>query len=242
MASTQDLQEQSLTFYSTREGSLISEPNTLSLIVHEPSNQSSWVITALIQQSLSTDNECYLSPQSPPKSKDSFKTFLHTFANTEQSYSKYLNKYITKNKSNFNFHSYLTMPEKLASWDTQLLSQLKKEKNPVVILENPELILSIIPGMTIQKLLSQIQELQKYCILYITTPIVNSTFLSALLHRSSLIVSLTSLTTGRADDMSGTLSVSSGAVFVPHTIDHLKVENSQYSYLVTANNIKLFYK
>lgn len=240
MASTQDLQQQALTFFTTKEGSLISAPNTLSLILHEASNHPSWLITGLVQQALSTDNECFLAPHSPQYNKKCTPTFLHTFTNTEQSYARHINKYITKNKEHFKFHSYLTSSDKIMSWDTQLLSQLKRESNPILILENPELLLSIIPGMTLQKWLSQIQELQKHSILYIVTSTINSTFLYALLYRSSLIVSLTSLTTGRADDMSGTVGVSQGPVLFSR--DFAKVVDSQYSYLVSTNNIKLFYK
>ncbi|TID29532.1 hypothetical protein CANINC_001887, partial [Pichia inconspicua] len=132
--------------------------------------------------------------------------------------------------------------ENLSSWNTVLLEKLKKESNPLLILEHPELLLSIIPGMTFTKLLSQLQSLQKHSTLYIVTSTSNSLMLSALLHRSSLIVSLTSLTTGRADDMSGTLSVSKGPAYAFSNFEGLDVADSDYSYLVTTNNITVFYK
>lgn len=242
MTSTQDLQRQSLIFYQTKEGSLLSPPNTLSLIVHEASNHPSWIITGIVQQAISTNGECFLAPNSPHRLKTSSKTILHSFTNTEQSYSKHINKYITKNKDQFKFHSYLTSGENLELWHTKLLDQLRKESNPFLILENPELLLSIIPGMTLPRLLSQLQDLQKHSSLYIVTSTSNNLFLSALLHRSSLIVSLTSLTTGRADDMSGTLSVSKGPACSISNLENPNVTDSEYSYLVSTNNINIFYK
>lgn len=241
MASTSDLQQQALTFYSTKVGSLLSDFNTLSLILHDSSNCPAWLITGIIQQALSKDNECYLSPQAPKVTKATIPTFLYSFTNTEQTYSKCFQKYINSNKDFLKFTSYLSDSSKDPSkFSTDVLQDVGKvEEKPFVIIENPELLLSIVPGMTIIQLLSQLNEIQKHTTLYIVTSTSpnKSSLLSMLLHRSSLIITLTALTTGRADDMSGTLSVSPGPIKSKQN-----VSDRQYSYLVSTNNVKLFYK
>ena len=252
MASASDLQEQGLAFYSKHEQYLLSPQKSLSLIVHEPFNFPSWLVAGIIQQSLSNDNECYLSPQSLNRRKSALPTFLYSFSDTEVTYSKYFHKYVTKNRNMFTFKSFLSEDSiSLDSWNKFIHEQLKKSalsfgSPPVVILENPELLLSIVPEMTVCKLLSQIMAIQQESVLYIVTcsSILGAPqFLPALLHRSSLLVSLTPLTTGRADDISGILSISPGPV---HSNDKLKdsfsIADRQYSYLVTTNAVKLYFK
>lgn len=252
MASASDLQEQGLAFYSKHEQYLLSPQKSLSLIVHEPFNCPSWLVAGIIQQSLSNDNECYLSPQSPNRQKTASPTFLYSFSNTELTYSKYLHKYVTKNRNMFTFKSYITEDSiSLDTWDKSICEQLEKsaklcDSSPVVILENPELLLSVVPAMTISKLLSQIMTIQQKSALYVVTSssiIGAPQFLPALLHRSSLLISLTPLTTGRADDISGILSISPGPVQSNDRIeDRLSIADRQYSYLVTTNAVKLYFK
>lgn len=249
MASASDLQEQELTFYSENVHSLISPEKSLTLILHEPSNYPSWLTIGIAQQSLSNNNECYLSPQSPSYSKKPSPTFLYSFSETEQTYSKYVVKYITQNKEIFNFISFLTDSSiSEDKWDIDLRDKIKKlsgtsSSTPTVILENPELLLSIVPNLTIPKLLAQIMEIQKIATLYIvssTTSINSSDFISSLLHRSSIIISLTALTTGRADDISGILSISKGPIHDREKSN--KICDRQYAYFVSTNNVKLYYK
>lgn len=249
MASASDLQEQDLNFYSTHEHSLISPQNTLSLIVHEPSNYPSWLVSGIVQQALSPNSECFLSPQAPLKPNTPSPVILLSFTNTLQTYSKYTHKYITQNKDFFTFISFLTDTSiPLESWNQKVVNQLStlKSSKPIVIIENPELLLSIVPNMTTSKLLSQLHSIQKLSALYIVTSTSNtpissqSLFLPSLLHHSSMIVSLTSLTTGRADDISGILSISSGP---KHLVSNdSKIADLQYSYLVTTSGVKLYYK
>jgi hypothetical protein len=244
MTSTSDLQQQALTFYETREGSLLSSDNTLSLIVHDSSNSPSWLVSGIIQQSLSENNECYLSPQSPTLEKQASPSFLCSFTSPEHSYLKHFQKTITKNKQLFTFKSFLSdSSAQIEKWDSLIFEQIKSKNspNPIVIIEHPEILLSIIPGLTIDKLLSQIHEIQKISTLYIVTStslsLSYSQLLPILLHHSTLIISLTSLSTGRADDISGILSITSG----PQK-SLLNVSDRQYSYLVTTNNVKLYFK
>lgn len=249
MASASDLQEQELTFYSDNIHSLISPQKSLTLILHEPSNYPSWLNIGIAQQSLSNNNECYLSPQSPSYSKKPCPTFLYSFSETEQTYSKYVVKYITQNKEMFNFISFLADSSiSEDKWNIDLCKKIEKSletsaSTPTVILENPELLLSIIPDLTIPKLLSQIMEIQKVATLYIissTTSINSSDFINSLLHRSSIIISLTALTTGRADDITGILSISKGPVH--DCVKSKKLCDRQYAYFVSTNNVKLYYK
>lgn len=251
MASASDLQEQELTFYSNNTHSLLAEPKSLSLIIHEPSNYPTWLVSGIAQQALSDNNECYLSPQSQSLKKTPIPTYLYSFSQTEQAYSKYFHKYITKNKNLFTFHSFLTDDSiALESWDTSIISKLKlssstSTESPIVILENPELLLSIVPDMTTEKLLSQLMMIQKVATLYISssTTSLSSTnkFMMSLLHRSSMLVTLTALTTGRADDISGILSISKGPIH-NSSVSSKTISDHQYSYFVSANTVKLYFK
>lgn len=253
MASASDLQEQELSFYQGNIHSLIAPENSISLILHEPANYPSWLISGIIQQSISSNNECYLSQQSPAYPKTPSSTFFYSFSETEQTYSKYFLKYITQNKSLFQFISPLTDSTiSIESWNKSIITKVKETKTkdltPVVILESPELLLSIIPGLTIPKLLTQIMEIQKYATLYIalSTDLINSSELViSLLHRSSIILSLTSLTTGRADDISGVLSISKGPIHnedINKKLVSFKIADRQFVYFVSANGVKLYYK
>lgn len=246
MASASDLQQQALTFYDVHEGSLLSLPTSLSLIVHDAPNSPTWLISGIIQQSLSENNECYLSPQAPSLTKPANSTYLYSFNNPDHSYNRYFNKYLTKNRDLFKFTSFLSaFSSNLEKWDTYILNEIKQtsSKKPIVIIEHPELLISIIPRMTTNKLISKLAEIQKFSTLYIITSTslatAYQTFLPSLLHRSSLIISLTSLSTGRADDISGILSVSSGPKFVQ---SNSKISNRQYSYHVSTNSLKLYFK
>lgn len=246
MASASDLQQQALTFYETHEGSLLSASNSLSLIVHDASNSPTWLVSGIIQQALSETNECYLSPQAPTLRKIANTTYVYSFTNPEHLYNRYFNRYLTKNRELLKFTSFLSdFTSNLENWDTYILNQIKENtlQRPIVIIEHPELLISIIPGMTINKLISKLTEFQKFSTLYIvtSTSLTKSyqTLLPSLLHRSSLIISLTSLSTGRADDISGILSVSSGPKFMS---SNPKISDRQYSYYVSTNSVKLYFK
>lgn len=249
MASASDLQEQDLTFYDTIHHSLITTPKSLSLIVHDPTNEPSWLISGIIQQGLSETNECYLSPQSPNFQKPSSQVIFVTFLNTESTYSKSFSKLSVSNNSNFKLISFLdpkiNEKVKLENWFDFISKQISEntKNDSVLILENPSILLDLIPGLTNDKFLSQLQSLQSLSCLYITISSnlsYNSIILPQLLHRSSLIVSLTALETGRADDISGILSISNGPVLFSD--DKRKLNLREYSYLVTTNSVKLYYK
>lgn len=243
MASTSDLQEQALTFYKNKSNTLTPSQNTLSLITHDSSNFPSWLIAGILQQSVSTNNECFLSPNFPSINKESSPSYVYSFTNTIQTYNKYFLKYNIKNNENLHFTSFINSDAPtLASWYTSIISEIKSNRNPVVIIENPELVLLLDPTVTINKLLSQIQEIQKHCALYIvsttsTSSSFTSTYLPSILHRSSLIISLTALTTGRADDISGTLTISTGPI-----PNENQIESRQYSYLISNSAVKLYFK
>ena len=248
MASAFDLQEQTLTFFSGNESSLLAAPNSLTLIAHDSTNSPTWLTTAIIQQALSTLNECYLAPHSPSIDKNAIPAFLFSFTNTEQTYNKYFLKYLTKNKDQFTFTSFLAPhAPAVEDWYTHIVSSLKKQSTPsIVIIEHPELLLSIVPGMTPIKLLSCLHEIQRLSTLYVVTTTSTSsgntaTLLPSLLHRSSLIVSLTALNTGRADDISGTLATSIGPINTDK-IGQKNIEERHYSYQVNANAVKMYYK
>lgn len=252
MASVSDLQEQGLSFFSKHEHSILLPQQSLSLIVSEQSNSPTWLVSGVIQQSLSSDNECFLSPHSPSRQKPALPTFLFSFSNTELTYSKYFHKYITKNKDIFKFKSFITDDtQSLETWNSIILEDVKKIASykglsPVVIIENPELLLSVVPGMVLSKLLSQLMAIQQQCALYIVTSsstTIAPQFLPSLLQRASLLVSLTPLSTGRADDISGVLSISPGPIRLDEETDNTTpVADRQYSYLVSTNAVKLYYK
>lgn len=129
-----------------------------------------------------------------------------------------------------------------------------------IVLEQPELLLSLLDGLTSDDLNNKlILPLMKKCGLLIVSsnidafqnnendPLENtrdanecSRFLTSLIYKSIVILNLRSLETGRAKDVTGSLVISRGGQYSNNLSVHV-IEN-EYLYLTEKETTKLFYR
>jgi elongator complex protein 6 len=121
--------------------------------------------------------------------------------------------------------------------------------NRYLILENVDVLLTA--GNTPERILTLIHNLHAVSshiqiICNADSPLVTpGTYLSDshgllvnhLIHRSSLVVSLRPLETGRADDVTGVLRITRGP-----KVSQLKVIENEYLYFVTSDNVKIIHR
>ena len=136
---------------------------------------------------------------------------------------------------------------------------ISSKEGRILILEQPELLISSLEGMTSISLYNDfINKLQneKFQHIIIISNIdyynhyINSflqyqytTFFQSLQYKSDVIFTVKSLKTGFAKDISGTLTITKGGAFdiSKHANDVKIVENEYFFYVVKDNVVKLFY-
>ena len=138
-------------------------------------------------------------------------------------------------------------------------NHINSKEGRVLILEQPELLISSMEGLTAISLYNDfINKLhnEKFQHIIIISNIdyynhyINSfiqyqytTFYQSLQYKSDVLFTVKSLKTGYAKDISGTLTITKGGAFdnVKHVNDIKVVENEYFFYVVKDNVVKLFY-
>lgn len=137
---------------------------------------------------------------------------------------------------------------------TQLYGKIKagiKDVDRTVVLwENFDtLVMARYPLDSVLQLLHQLQTLSSAIYVFLNsdfplvtpgTPLADQyiTLLGALFAKSSLVVSLRPLETGRADDVTGVLRITRG----PRKTHDFKVIENEYLYFVTTDNVKIIHR
>ncbi|GAV47752.1 hypothetical protein ZYGR_0I00480 [Zygosaccharomyces rouxii] len=134
---------------------------------------------------------------------------------------------------------------------SDILQQFPLQNQSVIVLEQPELLLSLLEGSTSDEIHSQlITPLMKRCsVLILTTSVYDdsedatrdslefSRFTLNCIYKSIVVMSLRPLETGRANDVTGTLRITRGGVRSP-----VHVVENEYLYLNQKETTRLFYR
>ncbi|KAI5965733.1 uncharacterized protein KGF55_001096 [Candida pseudojiufengensis] len=261
---------QDLTFYKDHtlisDKILKSNNSYLTTITYIQGTSPNWLINSLIENSLQgsalpINQELKTTPS---RSNVIFISFLHN----KEFYIRNLKKNgidLTQN-SNFIFIDYFTnlFSEKIkdstnAINDTnKLFDDSKIPKNSIIFIESPEILLystNIISDDLLFNLIklnkktnqlfiisSKDEELIDYNVNEIDNPTFKITdFLTKLLFRSQLNISLLPLKTGRAKDITGSLTITKGCL--PYNDKNLIVNEKEYVYNITKDsNIKIYFR
>lgn len=133
-----------------------------------------------------------------------------------------------------------------------------KPESSVIVLEQPELLLSLVPNLSADMLSSKfINELRKKCALLVVNTVIDSVqednnndtapaiefkrFLQTNIYKSNVVISLSPLPTGRAKDVTGTMKITRGAKSFEGYIPDIHVVENEYLYLTEKETTKLFY-
>ncbi|KAK6456708.1 uncharacterized protein RJT20DRAFT_134018 [Scheffersomyces xylosifermentans] len=139
--------------------------------------------------------------------------------------------------------------------------KISNNKKKVVFIELPEVLLQA-TDFTSDGLLAEILKVNRLCRqLFIISakdhiksfnldssipqdPVFKTTdFLVKLFHRSHYNISLSPLSTGRASDITGSLTISKGSLPVDSVVDRLVINEKEYIYHITKDsNIRLFFR
>lgn len=142
----------------------------------------------------------------------------------------------------------------------ELLEQFTPDSQSTILIEQPELLLSLLDGLTSDELNQKfLQPLRKKCNLLIVSSSIDlfqdnendpldgsrgaveyTRFISSLIYTSIVVMNLRSLETGRAKDVTGSLMISRGGQ-TPAGLSVHVVEN-EYLYLTEKENTRLFYR
>ncbi|RCK59527.1 Elongator complex protein 6 [Candida viswanathii] len=237
----------------------------LSTITYNQSTSPTWLVNSLIETSLV--GSANLVNTDLKRVANRSKVTVISFVHNKEQYVLNCKKNIDleHNGKNFTFVDYFTKlftelikdPEN-ASMEVGKLFDVDV-MDGVVFLENPEILLYG-TSITSDELLFNIMKLNKKCKqLFVISAkgenVVNndallptdpgfkeSDFLIKLFHRSQLNISLQPLNTGRAKDITGSLTVSKGAIPY-YKLPNLKINEREYVYNVTKDSqIKLYYR
>ncbi|KAI3403373.1 hypothetical protein KGF56_003794 [Candida oxycetoniae] len=236
----------------------------LSIITYNQSTSPNWLVNSLIENALI--GTASLINQELKHVHHKSNVVLISFLHNENFYIKNCRKNgldLTQ-ISSFTFVDYFThlFQQKIkdpnnASEDVKGLFDIKVEPNSVIIIDAPETLLYS-TNISSNDLLSCLLKLNKKCYqMYITScknspqlvdyavnEIINPTykitdFITKLLFRSHLNITLEPLATGRAKDITGSLVVSRGVL--PY--DSLVVNEREYAYNITKDsNVKIFFR
>ncbi|KAH3663312.1 hypothetical protein OGAPHI_005302 [Ogataea philodendri] len=251
MSSSSDLQQQDLVVFE--DHSIVprssSEYHYLTLILFNSATRPTWLVTALVENSLF--GTCYLN-KSPISRRSSTPVVLASLNTAESTYRKQL----ARLKGDLAEFKYVDLLSNYSNWFEMLsaqIDQLAKKGKPNVFLENPEFLL-FLSDTKVDTLLLQLQKLNAKCNLFLISSndeslleyseipddlaTIHTSFLTKLVHRSNLLMSLRPLKTGRAVDVTGELTICRGLIDSPQ-----KVAEKEYLYLVNKEGtVKLFYR
>lgn len=209
-------------------------------------------------------SSCWLSQLLAARVKSDNPVTLVTFTNRGLIHEKGLKKYniepSTVQKSQFQIvdlsDKLVTTKGKFERIDVDTLmkyikSSISIQQNPVIILENPEIMLSFgTNALELVNFIHQLEQLNTQSLFVSSnndpelindgTPIAEEMrlFATQIIHKSSLYISLRPFETGRADDVTGVLRVSPG----PRVVEDAPstVTEAEYLYLVSHDSVKLY--
>lgn len=137
-----------------------------------------------------------------------------------------------------------------------LLDMFPENRNGMIIIEQPEILLSLIPNLTADILGSKfINALRKKCGHLVINSVIDPVqedietstavefkrFLQSNIYKSQALIALNPLPTGRAKDVTGTLRISRGPSSIQGIIPDLQIAENEYLYLTDKDNTELFY-
>lgn len=142
----------------------------------------------------------------------------------------------------------------------ELLQQFPTDIQSTIIIEQPELLLSLLDGLTSDELNQKfLQPLRKKCNLLIVASSIDlfqdnendpldgsrgaveyTRFITSLVYTSLVVLNLRALETGRAKDVTGSLMISRGGQAADNLSVHV-IEN-EYLYLTEKESTRLFYR
>lgn len=256
-------QKQDLTLF--QDGSILPvaqlKQNILCLITSSHGTHPSWLVNALIENALF--DTCYLNHDKAEKYEKA-EVVVISFMNDKETYARNLKKIgVETEKSNFTFIdlftdfflNHLTVKQIIEEFERidALLAKKSSAQPKCVFIEGIEFLLSatsITPYQLLQYLfkfnshpatsLFLISSIDKELITVKqnsqdTPEFKNLDFLTKLFHRSNIILNLKPLETGRAKDVTGTLTITNGGI--PSS-----VLEKEYLFLVSKDSTKLFYR
>lgn len=137
-----------------------------------------------------------------------------------------------------------------------LVDMFPDNRDSFIVLEQPELLLSLVPNLTSDMLNTKfINELRKKCALLVVNTVIDSVqeenesapaveykrFLQTNIYKSNVVISLSPLPTGRAKDVTGTLKITRGPKSFEGFVPDIHVVENEYLYLTEKEATKLFY-
>lgn len=263
MSSAADLQPQDLAIYKDSSITLkTSNQHNLNLLLYTESNKATWLTTALIQSCLL--DRCYLNATQLHGTEYSLESpksnvLLVSVADGNEVYAKQFQRFIKLNIASsmpsFEFVSFIQSG--IENWFDQIkgkVNELSKNNEPVNIFITDIHLLLFLTDTTCDRLLSQISQINKLGNLYLILPsdkslldysedsndfaTLYSSFLMKLVHKSNLLLHVRPLRTGRAEDITGELTINRG--LIPSTTE---VHERDYLYnIVKEGNVKLYYR
>jgi elongator complex protein 6 len=254
-------QNQDLVLFS--DNSIIPEINFCSLITHTQGTSPSWLVDVLIENGLY--NTCAINHEKKQRKTAKADVMFISLLHDSKFYDlKRIGVELGEVKE-FHFvdlftdlFTKVTDVESVSEIFDQLASQLSSytNKDKVVLIEGIEFLLAS-TAISSTQLLNQIIKLQKKSTaLFIVSSAdkelidvkVNNVqlpefktndFLLRFIHRSHLVISLRPLDTGRAKDVTGTLTISRGAL----PLSNIQVLEKEYLFFVSRDQpTKLFFR
>ncbi|KAG7843962.1 hypothetical protein KL941_004444 [Ogataea angusta] len=251
MTSSSDLQQQDLVVFEDRSILPKSDPdhNYCTLVLYKASTRPTWLNVALVENSLF--GTCYVN-KTPISDRSTAPVVFASLSVDETTYRKQL----ARLKGDLAGFKYVDLFNSYQDWYTKISLEVDRQSKvdkPNVFIENPEFLL-FLTDITVDKLLAQLRKLNTKCNLYLISSsdeslmeysdspddlaTVHATFLTKLAHRTSLILSLRPLRTGRAEDVTGELTIGRGLIGSPK-----KIVEREYLYLINKEGtVKLFYR
>lgn len=253
-------QQQDLSVFADHSVTQIDE-KCLSVITHVHGTLATWLVSGLIESYLY--GTCNLINTSSNKtiSQAKSKVILISFSNDHRLYDKFFKKINLEAVNNANF-KFVSVLNEVFDNESVIFEKIMKEitnftsvEKPLnVVIESPEILLHT-TDMETDSYLSFLNSVQKKTtnltlvssidknMINFQTPSEDSIefrhteFMSKLFYRSNVIFNLKPLETGRADDVTGTLTVSKGLQ------QKLEVVEKEYLFLINKEgNVKLFYR
>lgn len=261
------LQKQDLNIFS--DHSVISKElcngssHDMIFLTSSPSNSPFWLINALIETQVlgvpySLNTESTYSNNLKSSRGVSIGSFIHD--------AKHFTNALSKLKippDAYNIFDLLTdfvlktITKPRAKVLSDLVNLFPHNPSSVIILEQPEMLLFLLEGLTSEELHQKfIMPLMRKCGLLIISTTLNTSneelntrsrdaieltrFTVGCFYKSIAVLSLRPLDTGRASDVTGSLSITRGGITASHIPAHV-VEN-EYLYLNQRESVKLFYR
>ncbi|QLG72940.1 hypothetical protein HG535_0E00240 [Zygotorulaspora mrakii] len=234
------------------------ETHSLISIASAPVTSPFWLISAIMEDlTLGVSNSFNETTESPPAKKylgpitlvsfiHNAKYFANAFSKIKIPPSSYkvvdlLTDFVLKNSGMPN-HKVLS----------NILKSIPDNQSSVIILEQPEILLSLLDGLTSDDLHRKlINPVMRRCKLLVVTTklrsliqetkdgIEASRFTACTYYKSMAILSLRPLETGRAKDVTGCLRITRGGS--ANTLD-CQVQENEYLYFNQKENTRLFYR